>query len=188
LIAHGFSGSGKSHCLSGLAERLPAIRIASDIERKRLAGLNALDASGSNVGEHIYNDAMTAKTYAKLLEHAERLLQAGFNVLLDATFLKAVHRRRCKRLAERLGSGFMILDFQAPAAALAQRIVNRIDSRTDPSEANLAVLAQQTANAEALEEDEKPFTLELDGTSPTNVEEVLAYASSFRQSCRNPPS
>ena len=47
LICHGLSGSGKTSFITRLAPHCGAIRIHSDVERKRLAGLTATAASGS---------------------------------------------------------------------------------------------------------------------------------------------
>ena len=41
LITHGLSGSGKSTVSAEIMTRMPAIRLRSDVERKRLTGLQA---------------------------------------------------------------------------------------------------------------------------------------------------
>jgi len=173
LITHGFSGSGKSRLAAYLTERLPAIRIASDIERKRLAGLTALQRTGSALAGGIYGSDATRQTYALLLSHAELLLQAGFTVVLDATYLKATHRQACRDLAARLNIPFQILDCQAPEAVLRERIAQRLAAGNDPSEAGLEVLEAQIAGADALGDEEKPFVLGLDGEALAGLEDLL---------------
>ena len=160
LITHGVSGSGKSHFAKRLAERLPAIRIASDIERKRLAGFSALQRTAS--GPSIYTEDFSRQTYALLLSHAECLSRAGCNVILDAAYLKAADRKACRELAVRLGVTFFILDFHVAEAVLRERITGRLASGNDPSEAGLEVLTAQMAGAEALESQERPFVVALD--------------------------
>ena len=54
LITHGLSGSGKTTFSQGVIERLGAICLRSDVERKRLAGLDALARTGAGVEEGIY--------------------------------------------------------------------------------------------------------------------------------------
>jgi len=55
LIAmHGFSGSGKTVLSQQLIPRLPAIRVRSDIERKRRYGLEETERSGAGIGKGIY--------------------------------------------------------------------------------------------------------------------------------------
>jgi predicted kinase len=156
-----------------LAERLPAIRIASDTERKRLAGLNALEQSHSALQGGIYSASMTRQTYNLLLGHAELLLQAGFNVILDATFLDAANRCHCRELASRLGLRFFILDFLAPLAVLSERIDERLRRGGDPSEAGQAVLALQVAKANPLQTQETPFVLTVDTTQDADIDGIL---------------
>jgi predicted kinase len=123
---------------------------------------------------------MTRQTYALMLELAERLLRAGFNVILDATYLDAADRLPCRALAGRLGAGFLILDFHAPAAVLSARIAARLRRGGDPSEADLAVLAMQTAKASPLGIDEIPFVLTVDTTKDGEIDEItrrVAYAT-----------
>lgn len=50
LITHGLSASGKSTYCRQLLEQLPAVRLRSDVERKRLAGLKPDDRSHSPPG------------------------------------------------------------------------------------------------------------------------------------------
>jgi len=47
MLTHGYSGSGKTTLTQGLLESIGAIRIRADVERKRLAGLQAHERSGS---------------------------------------------------------------------------------------------------------------------------------------------
>lgn len=161
LITRGFSGSGKSYSATFLAERLPAIRIASDIERKRLAGLEALARTHSQPSGGIYSEDFTLQTYALLRDLAEQILKAGFSVILDATFLRKVQRDACCELAVRLGLSFFILDFHASEAVLRGRIAWRAEQGVDPSETNQSVLTHQIAIAEDLDSVEKPFVLAL---------------------------
>ncbi|MDD5034874.1 MAG: AAA family ATPase [Methylococcaceae bacterium] len=173
LITHGFSGSGKSHLASRLAERLPAIRIASDVERKRLAGFAADARTRSEPGGGIYTEAFSRQTYARLQELAERLLQARMSVILDATYLKSSARQSCRELAEKLGAGFLILDMQVPVEVLRERIGRRLEQGTDPSEADQTILTLQMAHCEPLDEWEKLFTLAIDASKAIDPDEML---------------
>ena len=48
IITHGLSGTGKSTVTQSLVEHVDAIRVRSDVERKRLHGLTAENAAAPN--------------------------------------------------------------------------------------------------------------------------------------------
>jgi aminoglycoside phosphotransferase family enzyme/predicted kinase len=173
LITHGFSGSGKSFHSKWLAERLPAIRISSDTERKRLVHIGLTTVDTTVASNELYSDTMTRQIYQVLSDHAELLLNSGFNVLLDASFLAIAHRRHCMELAGRLGVRFFILDFPASVALLSERIVYRQQRGDDPSDADLGVLALQLNKADPLDALEVPFVLKVNTSEGADIDEIL---------------
>lgn len=162
LITHGLSGSGKTWA-SGrwlAAERSGrAIRLRSDVERKRLHGLSALAASGSVLNAGLYSPQAHGDTYASLLARARQLLADGWTVLVDAAFLRAAERDDFAALARAAGVPFHILACEAPVAVLRQRIGQRQASRADASEATVAVLEQQLGWLEPLTAQERTHCL-----------------------------
>ena len=154
LITHGFSGSGKTTLTQSLLEAAGAIRIRADIERKRLAGLDALASSRSAPGLGLYSAEMTAATQARLLQAALPVMQGGWPALLDATFLRRQHRDDARHLAVAAGVPFFILDFEAEPAVLQQRVRQRQARGDDASEADESVLQLQLQTAEPLQADE----------------------------------
>lgn len=162
LITHGLSGSGKSVGTQPLIEKRGAIRVRSDVERKRLAGLDPMAKSDSQIKGDLYATASTEATYNRLAQLAEHILQAGFSAVLDATFLKGAQRLMMQNLAERLSVPFFILDFQASDEQLRERITRRLAVGADPSEANVAVLDYQIQNREPLSADEQAFVIPVD--------------------------
>lgn len=163
LVCHGFSGSGKSTLAAQLAEKLPAVHLRSDLERKRLCGLSPTADSNSRLQQGIYTQDHTERTYRYLAERAEELLQANFSVIADATFLKRRHRDFFRNSAESCNARFVILDMQAAEATLRQRIEQRCLARNDPSEADTAVLEQQLRLHEPLSAQERAVALPIDG-------------------------
>jgi hypothetical protein len=125
------------------------------------------------VGGGIYSELFNRQTYAVLLGHAESLLRAGHNALLDATYLRAADRDACRALAGRLGARFAILDLEAHEALLRERISQRMARGADPSEASPSVLSRQMAEADGLSDAERPFALSLDAAHGANSDEVL---------------
>ena len=144
LIAHGVSGSGKSRRTGQLLERFPgAIRIRSDVERKRLFGLGPLDDSGSALGGGLYTPDASARTYATPARSGGRLLAAGHPVLVDATFMKRAHRQPFRELAARHGVPFILLDCAADPETLRARVAARRARGDDAAEADVEVLERQ---------------------------------------------
>ncbi len=153
-ITHGLSGSGKSTVTRELMQKPGAIRLRSDVERKRMAGLAALARTDSGVGENLYTSDATRQTYGRLAELAGTLLDAGWPVIVDATFLARWQRDLLREVANARKVEFRILDFPVPVETLRQRIVQRARSGNDASEADLAVLQHQINTEEPLRADE----------------------------------
>lgn len=80
-----------------------------DVERKRLHGLSATQASGSGLNTGLYRPQAHTDTYAHLLERTRHLLQAGWSVLVDAAFLRHHEREAFAELARAAACPFHIL-------------------------------------------------------------------------------
>lgn len=164
LITHGVSGSGKSRRTRELLEAFPgAVRIRSDVERKRLFGLGPLDDSGSTLGQGLYTADASARTYQRLHELAGQLLAAGHAVLVDATFLKRAHRQPFRDLAARCGVPFILLHCAADPATLRERVAARRERGDDAAEADVEVLERQLRHVEPPAADERPLAACGDG-------------------------
>ncbi len=171
LITHGVSGSGKSRRTRELLEVFPgAIRIRSDVERKRLFGLGPLDDSSSSLGQGLYTADANARTHQRLYELARQLLAAGHAVLVDATFLKRDHRQPFRELAARHGVPFILLHCAADPAVLRERVAARQKRGDDATEAGVEVLERQLRHVEPPAADERPLASHGDG----NLERLRA--------------
>ncbi len=171
LITHGLSGSGKSRRTGQLLEIFPgAIRLRSDVERKRLFGLGPLDDSGSTLGGGLYTPDASARTYRRLYDLADGLLAARHPVLVDATFMKRAHRQPFRDLAARYGVPFILLDCVADPETLRARVAARRARGNDAAEADIEVLERQLRHDEPPAIDENP--LKTDGD--TDVERLRA--------------
>lgn len=172
FITHGFSGSGKTFCTRKLIREFDMLRIRSDVERKRLAGLSALQSSQSGINQGIYSEDWSTQTYAALANAARQILKAGYHVLVDATFLKYSQRKEFHTLAVMMKIPFVILAFHATRPILSQRIQSRQSAQQDASEADLSVLEQQSRQIEPISTEEKQFAMEIDSEKP-DVEQHL---------------
>jgi aminoglycoside phosphotransferase family enzyme/predicted kinase len=173
VINHGFSGSGKTHVTGELVMCLPALRVRSDLERKRLLGFTADARTASPVGGGSYDERSSERTYERLAAVAGTALAHGFDLIVDAAFLRRAERELFRRLAARAGARFAILDCVAPEAELRRRIAARAAQGADPSEATAAVLDWQLEHQEPLGPDELADTVRVD-TSRTVPYEALA--------------
>ena len=173
MITHGLSGAGKSTIAAELLAVAGAIRIRSDVERKRLFGLAPLQRSTEQMVD-IYTPEATRRTFERLAACARTALQAGYPVIVDAAFLRRADRLAFRALAVELRVPFSILHCHATEAQLRQRVAARRTSGTDASEADLTVLERQLATHEALDGEERMMTLEVSTEEPPDVASVVA--------------
>jgi len=159
VLMHGFSASGKTWTSSRLAQALPAIRVRSDLERKRLHGVPRRAHAASGVGEGLYASDATDATYRVLERHCETGLRNGFHMIADATFLDRDFRRRFLDLARRLGAQPVIFACGADPDTLRRRIRERQAAGTDESDAGPDVLARQMEQHDPLDQGECALTV-----------------------------
>lgn len=164
-ITHGLPASGKTFVSQALVDFAGAIRVRSDVERKRLRGLGAL-ASSRAAALDIYDAATTRETYARLHDVARCALAAGWPVVVDAAFLRHDERERFAALAEAMRLPFAILDCRAPMQVLRQRIAQRQAKADDASEADEAVLDRLRDFDQALDGGEAAHALVIDAAVP----------------------
>ena len=159
IITRGVSASGKSTISEALLEQLGAIRIRSDVERKRLFGLQPQENGGAAVGEGIYSLEATQKTYRQMCRLAAQIVDARFTVIVDAVFLQYEERRQFKKLADSKRIPLVIIDCHADEAILRRRITER---KNDVSDADLRVLDMQLAGWQPLRAVEEECTVRID--------------------------
>ena len=175
IVMHGVSGSGKTTVAQYLLETCGAVRLRSDVERKRMQGLAAQARTGSAPGGGIYTADLTEKTYAKLSTLSGVVLDAGYPVIVDATFLARAQREAFASLAREAGVPFALAACEAPEAVLRERVAKRERGAKDASEAGLNVLALQLKSREPLNDAEWQDAVRFDsGGEPGASAAVLA--------------
>jgi aminoglycoside phosphotransferase family enzyme/gluconate kinase len=174
LITHGLSGSGKTFVTDELVSRLPALRVRSDLERKRLHGLEAAARTGSGLGAGLYAGAATRNTYDALARVADRLLRNGQNAIVDATFLRRSERLDFRQIAAANAARFAILDCTASETELRRRVASRARAGRDASEADRDVLEYQLRTQDPLERAERRVTVAVDTSRPIRYDELAA--------------
>lgn len=173
IICHGLAGSGKTTVSQLLLEQLPAIRIRSDVERKRLHNLKPDQKSNSGISSGIYTKTSTRQTYQLLLERASTLLKSGYTTIVDATFLHRQQRHYFQAYAESNNITFIIVSCVVDVNTLRQRVAARQQSATEASEADTTVLEHQIHGQQPLTEDEQKYCVQINSESPIDIMPVL---------------
>ncbi len=155
FVIGGLSGSGKSHLSLVGAGKIPAIVIRSDATRKRL--------TRKYPDLPLYGSEMNARTYDAMFEAGRTALEAGFSVILDATFLRSEDRDQARNIAKEARAECHILWLDIDAETLRQRIQKR--GRADVSDADITVLERQLAGHRRPSEPDVQF-LKDSGTWP----------------------
>ena len=149
LITHGLSGSGKTWFSQQLLEAAPVIRLRSDVERKRLHGVERPDRAGDET-EGLYGPAATERTYGYLHDIARQLLGWGYTVIVDAAFLKRWQREMFADLSRQRRVPFAIVHCEAGEETSRQRLQRRQSAGSDASDADIAVFERQQEVLEPL--------------------------------------
>lgn len=164
LLTHGVSGSGKSTVSSALVSRLGAIRVRSDVERKRLFGAD------NQAG--LYSQQASQQTYARLAELARQVLAAGYPVIVDATHLQHAQRQLTRQAIEEQGVPCLILHCQAPLDTIEIWLNQRQRKGGDPSDADIHVVNRQLQQLEPLDEQERRISLTVATDQPGSIDQL----------------
>lgn len=162
-ITHGVSAVGKSHVAMRLVEALGAIRLRSDVERKR----QFADS------RDLYGEETSTATYKRLNDLAAIVLRAGLPVVIDATYLKLEQRHATAQVAEASGAPFLILDCAAPKAVIQGWLAQRQAQNDDPSDATMEVIEAQLAKREALTADETLRSRHVETTISSDLDKLV---------------
>jgi len=171
VVIAGTTGSGKSWLAERLLTPLTAIRIRSDVERKRIAGLCPLATSGGT----IYTPDLTTRTYDRLNDAARQIISAGFTAVIDAACLLETERAQLRATAAQMGVPFSLLWVHAPRDLLLRRIAARQAAANDPSEATATVLESQLRFAEKPDATELSHGLCIDSSAEIDVAHLARW-------------
>ncbi len=182
ILTFGVSGSGKTVTSRHIAQRVEAVHLRSDIERKRLAGLKPLERSEEKGA--LYSREIGRQTYQRLLDLAALCLDEGLAVIVDATFLKRSNRQLFINLALDQHASCRILRFSASRGQLMERVQKRSLTGNDASDADTTVLASQLEQVEQLSDEEERLAIDI------NTEESIdgdAIAEQLRSALARSP-
>ena len=165
-ITVGFSGSGKSLAALELVQAIGAVRLRSDAERQRSYPERS-ERYNANANEFIYT---------QLANIARTGLEAGWPMVVDATFLKTQQRAEFAAMAAQLGCPFHLLFIECDTPTLRRYLRARKAQGTDISEADEAVLETQLQQLQPLsaQEQAQSFRLRCDAPFAGQISDALA--------------
>ncbi|NOR73085.1 MAG: AAA family ATPase [Mariprofundaceae bacterium] len=140
FIIGGLSGSGKSHLALLALQHMSALIIRSDATRKRIAA--------DHPDLPLYGDKMHKLTYRAMFDAAGKALEAGFSVILDATFLHPASREHAAALGNAQGVPWHFYWLDIDQQTLRAGVGRRQAEGRDISDADLEVLEAQLTGYE----------------------------------------
>ncbi|MEC5218272.1 aminoglycoside phosphotransferase family enzyme/predicted kinase [Actimicrobium sp. GrIS 1.19] len=177
ILMHGYSGSGKSVYAQHLLELIGAIRLRSDVERKRMHGIDPAARRSAPIGQGLYTEASSDATHQRLLQLTQQIVATGTAVIIDAAFLQKARRGLFCALAEALRVPFFIIDLHASEATLRGRIVARQTTERDASDAGVEVLQHQYAQYDPIGADEARYLIVVDAEAPFDDASVKRHCA-----------
>ena len=127
ILMHGPSGCGKSYCSSRLVSALGAVRIRSDLERRRMPA--------GQFGGDLYSRPAIDANYRRLVELAKAVIDGGWQAIVDATFLNFRHRQEFRDYAAAAGIPLCLLSLTASPETIRRRLAQRARAQHRVSEA-----------------------------------------------------
>ena len=160
VVIGGAPRTGKSTVASGLADATEHALLRSDEIRHDLApDQQAKDPQGG-LDRGTYTPAARSRVYSVLAARARMLLDAGYSVILDATFPSVSSRVTAQTVARRCHADFVAVECSAPASVVQRR--SRHERRSD----DLSEATPEVAAALRLRRAAWPEALALETTLP----------------------
>jgi aminoglycoside phosphotransferase family enzyme/predicted kinase len=151
----GVSGSGKTTLAGGFVAAAGAVRLRSDVERKRLAGLRPTDRPlDEAAAAALYDPLMTRRVYRRLADLARTLLEAGSSVVIDAACLTRWQRGELTTVAREAAAPLVWLELDLPDEVVMGRVAARLAAGGDASDASPDVVRGQLASREPIDAEE----------------------------------
>jgi aminoglycoside phosphotransferase family enzyme/predicted kinase len=122
VLVGGAPGTGKTTVAAAVADALGAAVLSSDELRKDLEGVARTDHRGAALDRGLYAPEVTDRTYRELIDRAQRLLQLGEPVVLDASWTSQEHRGWARQVATATRSQLHELRCELDPDAAAARV------------------------------------------------------------------
>ncbi len=174
IVVCGLSGTGKSTLARALRDRIGFRVLASDAERKRMAGVQPTARLNAAYGAGAYSEDFTLRVYESLMAKAEAILQSGAGVILDATFRRRSERTMATDLARRLGLKIIFVECRAEKSVVIRRLIERSSRLDETSDATVEIYLAQLREFEPLDEVPSASHMVAGSDQAHNTEAILA--------------
>lgn len=152
VLTAGLMGTGKSVLARGLAPRLGAEVIRTDLIRKELLAIRPEERRPDPFGQGIYSDDISRRTYDRALELAGAELRKGRSVIIDASYKRRDERIRAAEAAKTGKTEFFLVECVCPDEIIRQRLDARQAAGTDPSDGRWEIFLAQKADFDPITE------------------------------------
>lgn len=142
IVIGGGPGVGKSTLATGLGDHFGYPVLPTDEIRKDLTGTPHDEHRFEKPGEGIYGPETTERTYAEQRREARLLLDAGYGVILDASFPHKEERAAARALAADCGAELVEIECTLDPSIAKARITNRLSTSRTPSDARPELVDQ----------------------------------------------
>ncbi len=138
LVMSGVIGVGKSRLAEALAEILSIRHLTAGGDEEQFALLDDDDDPGENE-----DAARVDAAYQELFERAERRLERGRSVVLDAAFYNSTYRVAARTLARKHDAEFLVVECDASEEILRERVREQAQDQDERPRERLRLLREQ---------------------------------------------
>jgi aminoglycoside phosphotransferase family enzyme/predicted kinase len=165
----GMIASGKSRTAETIGALLAAPVLSSDRTRKHLMGRKPSASMQSKPWAGAYSSSATAAVYEELWHLADIVLSSGRPVVIDASLRTVAMRDAARRLADRHGVPFLLVECSAPRQMIRERLAARERAGAHVSDARTDMLEEFERGFEPVDELPPSEHLSLDTSQPRDV-------------------
>ncbi len=135
FIVCGLTATGKTTLARIMKEMTGMFVLSSDAVRKELFAVPVGEHRYERFGEGIYSSEATDRTYSAMIEKGGGFLASGRSVILDATFSKKRYLEDARRVADRNGAMFFVVECVADDDTIKRRLDKRAAEKGTLSDA-----------------------------------------------------
>jgi len=165
----GMIASGKSAAATTVGDVLAAPVLSSDRTRKHLMGRKPTESLRSEAWSGAYSAGASAAVYDEIWRLADVVLSSGRPIVIDASFRTSTMRDAARRLADRHGVPFLLVECNAPPDLIRERLAARERGGAHESDARTDVLDEFQRRFERIDELPPSEHVRLDTSQPRDA-------------------